>query len=487
MNVFVKLNSQLFFPLFAFSFFTLLLFFHGRFEGYEKETFFAAHDIVFGGDISPRTAVFGVLLSAPFAIFYEAAHLFGWETLRDFMGPLSVVFYTALIPCVFYYLNELLFSSRVALIQSIFLLLGTMIFPYANIGMEHTVTLALLISFTFLVSNHFKSDGRFVIFSAAALSAAVLIKSYSILFALPAVLYFLTARTFKKNLRAHLISFCILAAAVIAHFSWNYAIFGNLFSGQYRLAWEFQYESLISGMYGFLLSPGKGIFFFNPVLLLAIPGFFQFFKKEKALFALTLGTIFVFALFQSPFKFWSDEIWGPRKLLMIIPLLFLPAGYVWLEFKKVHLPAKIAVFFIVTASFFAQILGTLYRTGKYLFFLREFKLDALPFMQYVPALSQINVHWFFLKAYLYHLIARDIPVFSYKIESWMRDLFPAVRNVVLVGGKTAPKEIFYTPDMWYLSKQMPYVLVSAEYKLLYIMVVILGIFISGKILYDRIK
>lgn len=443
---------------------------------------------MFGGSVDARIGALGVLLSLPFAVFYEAAHRLGLETLRDFMGPLSVVFYTALIPIVFYYINETLFENRrIAVLQALALLLGTMIFPYAAIGMEHAVTLLLLISYGFLIFYHKKGGAKFLVFTAIALSGATLIKSYSILFAIPIALYLLLSHRLKKDRNAVALGIGALCAGIAFHFLWNFAIYGNFFSGRYDLAWEFQYESLIAGIYGFLFSSGKGIFFFNPVLLLALSGFAQFFKKERALFALTAGAILTFLLFQSPFKFWSDEIWGPRKLLMIIPLLLLPLGYMWQEFGKRHLFAKITVFGVLAASFFVQTLGALYRTGKYLFFLREIKMDALPLMQYAPALSQISVHWFFLKAYLYNLAGAGIPVFTYKIESWMRAFFPAGRDIVLLGGSATPKEIFYTPDVWYLSKQIPYMWVSAEYKILYLLIVILGIAISGRMLYERVR
>ena len=474
--------------LFAFSFFFLMIFFRGRFEGYEKETFFAARALLFGGNIDARIGAIGVFLSIPFALLYEAANRFGFETIRDFMGPISVVFSSALIPFVFYLLNDLLFENRrIAIIQSILLLTGTMIFPYSFIGMEHEVTLLLIVSYCFLVYYHKKSNAKFLILCGIALAGAVLIKSYSILFALPIALYLVNSRRIIKDKKAITLCALTLCVGIGAHFLWNYAIFGNFLRGRYNLSWEFQYDSIVAGLHGFLFSAGKSIFLFNPVLVLAIPGILTFWKKERALCSSAIAGIFIFILFQAPFRFWTDEIWGPRKLLLIVPLALIPAGYVWREIPKMRLWIKIANAGIILASIFVQILGSLYSTGKYLFYLREIKLDALPLMQYMPSLSQVNVHWFFLKAYLYHLMGFTLPVFTYKIESWMRALFTNGRDVVLIGGEITPKEIFYTPDLWYLSKQIPYMWVSVEYKILYLVIIFIGIAISGKTLYERVR
>ena len=60
---------------------------------------------------------------------------------------------------------------------------------------------------------------------------------------------------------------------------------------------------LLRGLKGFLYSPGKGLFFYNPILLLAIPGIFVLWRSHRrwAIYILAgfIGCLFLHAIFPS--------------------------------------------------------------------------------------------------------------------------------------------------------------------------------------------
>jgi hypothetical protein len=70
-----------------------------------------------------------------------------------------------------------------------------------------------------------------------------------------------------------------------------------------------------------LFSPGKGLFLFSPPLLLAFAGARGLFERAPALFGAIAATSLVHLLFiiQIPF-FGGDWCWGPRYLLVLVPL-----------------------------------------------------------------------------------------------------------------------------------------------------------------------
>ncbi|HCU99552.1 MAG TPA: hypothetical protein DGM69_09430 [Chloroflexi bacterium] len=91
-----------------------------------------------------------------------------------------------------------------------------------------------------------------------------------------------------------------------------------------RLTFVFDHFNIaLSGIYGFLLSPGKGVFWHSPVLLLALigPVFVSNNMKSDTLWPLVLLGVFVivYALVRGELWFGGTN-WGPRYLLPVITL-----------------------------------------------------------------------------------------------------------------------------------------------------------------------
>lgn len=83
--------------------------------------------------------------------------------------------------------------------------------------------------------------------------------------------------------------------------------------------------NILVGLFGLLLSPGKSLFIYAPLLILSIFLFKRFYKehRQEAIYiaALTILWFLLHAKLRSWYGAWG---WGPRHFITILPLLFLP-------------------------------------------------------------------------------------------------------------------------------------------------------------------
>lgn len=415
-----------------FLFVLLLLFKHNKFYGYEGETYNAIDIFLNSGEIiQQRAGLISVLSHLPFA----ALNIFAKIENAQY---LALPFYIALTGSVFYLLTKNMFGDkRKAFYLSLILIFSTMLLPYSVFGMEHIFTFTALSAFTslFLYS---KNENKYLLLLGGIFTGmAMQTKAYGILFLMPLLIYLFlifsknNKQVFSKKyfLKASLFLAPILFFVILGLW-YNFAQFGSVFSTNYNLNNELQPISLWIGIYGILFSAGKGFFIYNPVAIIALFCFKDFLKRFKNEFIFIAIFSLIFIPFNAGFSFWTDEVWGPRKLLVLIPFALLPLGCYLdrINKKKIFLLAS-----IVLIGFYFNFVGTIYSYGKQLTLFREINLDSLQKIRYVPELNQIRINSLFLKSYLHKNYYGDSSQFSYEEKSWMRNLINR-ENVILSGG-----------------------------------------------------
>ena len=79
------------------------------------------------------------------------------------------------------------------------------------------------------------------------------------------------------------------------------------------------------GLYGLLLSSGKGVAWYSPPLILALLAARPFYQRHRAEALACLAIAATHFAFYSRLTLWNgDWAWGPRYLVVILPFLFLP-------------------------------------------------------------------------------------------------------------------------------------------------------------------
>ncbi|HPP01912.1 MAG TPA: hypothetical protein PLX83_15125 [bacterium] len=133
---------------------------------------------------------------------------------------------------------------------------------------------------------------------------------------------------------------------------YNRIYWGSDLTGGYE--WNFQWNPF-PALQGFFFSPGKNIWFYNPVLLL-LPLVVRAFKqRHPAVSGMWLGML---AAFLGVYSFWGNWwggwAWGPRHLVPLLPLAVIPLAAVVDGGSR---ELKLLLVILAAAGWFIQFLG----------------------------------------------------------------------------------------------------------------------------------
>lgn len=147
-----------------------------------------------------------------------------------------------------------------------------------------------------------------------------------------------------------------VAAAVALHLAYNAARFGSPWVSGYLPEERFSGDWL-QGILGLLVSPGRGLFLYVPVLGFSLLGWPRLFRKHPRDAALWAGVVSVYLLLYGKWFMWhGGYAWGPRFLVPVVPLALLGLAP-WLERR--HSRLGWALFGVtVVLSLAVAVLGT---------------------------------------------------------------------------------------------------------------------------------
>jgi len=353
-----------------------------RFSGYGDEAYRAALNLIRYHTFAPngRIGLIDSLFAVPFA-------LLGYCGINSgFAGSLYYVFFSALTCVVFHRFSFEVYRNRqVSILLTLMLGFATQIWVYSKIGMEPVMT------FVFLLSVYFvHRSSRFDwLLGGCFLGLTILSKMYGIM-AVPILLiyaYFISPRDWRRML--------LIAApstvGLLTFFALNGG--GAFVLGLLLFPFNTLYIPFYEGLYAFLLSPGKSIFLFNPPVLLAFFALRRFRLAHKAEFALWLTALAVFLGFFSLIWFGSgDDVWGPRYMTEILPIVILPAGLIIDQLRRPTLSIRrlrICVYLLVALGLFVQVLGLAFPYEWHPVLLRDWGLYSMDLATFTPALSHI--------------------------------------------------------------------------------------------------
>jgi hypothetical protein len=237
-------------------------------------------------------------------------------------------------------------SGLVGLAISLLYAFGTLAWPYAGTHFgEPLATLFALLSFLFLIddtASHSPPSPPRLAASGLCIGLAVAAHVTAALFVPVFLLYLVLHAGGPRRLRASwrpvLYHAAGLSAVVLLLGLHNHARFGSFFeTGRWvnpEAAAALGYGWFVPpwrGLYGLLLSPGKGLFLFTPAALLGTLTFAHFRRAHPALAAMLAAAIALRVIFIASRSDWHGGFsLGPRYLVMVIPFFLIPTGF-WLQ------------------------------------------------------------------------------------------------------------------------------------------------------------
>lgn len=174
----------------------------------------------------------------------------------------------------------------------------------------------------------------------------------------------------RKNGWAPATAFVASAGIAIALLLWRNAYL-------HGSAWDFGYPAaaeggkalntfetpLLTGLLGFLASPGKSIFLFSPPILLAMLGLPRLWRRDRGLAVVAAATPLVYLLFFATYTQWEGGYcYGPRYLVPALTLLGLGIGPALVPLQSAGANAsralRLLAIAIFAAGFFVQAAGS---------------------------------------------------------------------------------------------------------------------------------
>jgi 4-amino-4-deoxy-L-arabinose transferase-like glycosyltransferase len=273
---------------------------------------------------------------------------------------------------LFLMLQRLNYGRGVALAAALAFGLGTMAWPYARyLFSESLAGLGLIASAYFLLRYRDQPGPARLLLAGAGLGMALLARLNNAIVApflglvLLAYLYQQHGRQWRSYLRPVILFGLPVLAALVVTGWYNWARFGSPLTTGY-LPQETFSTPFFEGLYGLLLSPGRGLFWYNPLLFAALLGWPAFFRQHRTE-ALLAGAVVLsnVAFYASWFLWWAGHAWGPRFLVTVLPFAALPLAAVFqAAARRRWIWAGLAA--LALASLAVQVLGVAVDFNLYL-------------------------------------------------------------------------------------------------------------------------
>jgi hypothetical protein len=335
---------------------------------------------------SPGLALIALPTYSTWKLFSYFFQIYSDSTSQFLLVVFTSSIYSALlILTIFKISKQFVKNENESLLITVTFGIGTFLLAFATVFYTHAtatffVFLAFYILFNFVRKEfHFKE----IFFSGILAGFAFATDNFSLFILCGLIIYLLSFR--KKNL---FILFLIgIVVGTLPQLIYNFFIFQNPLEFTYKhldpAIWTSSAYTQTKNTFGFklgfdpyltlrlLIDPYKGFFYYSPVLLLSVIGFWHMRKKYKHELFFVLFSFALLVYANSAFwGWWSGGAFGPRYLLFITPFLCIPFG---LAIRKIDFRLlKI----IIVASVFINLLS-LQPWGVTVENLKTFDLDPV--------------------------------------------------------------------------------------------------------------
>jgi hypothetical protein len=341
----------------------------------------------------PFYAQRSLLLSAIAVPFYYAAIAFSVSPilLVAFFVNSLIIALTSLV--IFCFSLDLCASRRIAFILSLIFNVCSFVWPYNTSLYPQPLQALCIIASTFFIYKSLHSSSSFICSYTIAknknnkgntnnkkgiyfaglggllLGLSVFAHPSSII-VIPGFIAYSILSMGQRNKKS-LSSFLITLSIVLFFISIvNYLRFGSFTEFGYFWYGSLYVHSGWEGLLGLWISPGFGIIFYFPIVVLLPIALKYMYKENRWLFFLIVYIIVVNWLFVGTLSYdepisWSGAFaWGPRYLIPVLPFIAIALGTLFVHLKKDSkrirlLLLKLPIILLCTAGFVINLTGKL--------------------------------------------------------------------------------------------------------------------------------
>jgi len=338
--------------------FLLILVIPGTLDGLDARSMYeVVRSIVDHGDVTTASSLTGVpgvyghfyskygpgqsLAALPLFVIGRALS----PLVPPYFAPELPIMVSSLLPAIVTALTVELFfltaielgaTARGAVVLSLVYLLATPTVVYAAQWFSEPLTACALLAAVYALLRDRRTPAPWwPILAGAALAAAVCTRLDALLFVPPLFVYLLIPR---EDRAARAFSFILpLGIALVGLASYNADRFGSPFESGYGIANAVDafanrdahpphtLFSLAQGLYGLLLSPGKGLLEYAPPVLLAPLGAALLWARRRTETALLLALFLIGLVAHANvlIRWLGGWSWGPRFLIPVLPIALL--------------------------------------------------------------------------------------------------------------------------------------------------------------------
>jgi hypothetical protein len=263
-------------------------------------------------------------------------------------------------------------KARQATLATLILAIGTFFWKYTVTDYSEITQLFFLLGTTYYL---LRGKDRDSLKASLMFSCLLLLKMVNILMWGPCALYLILHHGgMNKESFHHLLRFgSIVFLTGVGLLLFNHLRFGNpLETGYTSAGASFSLDNFKRDFLDYFLSPQRGLFAFNPILLAPLtmwPAFFRSHRNEAIYFLTTI--LLWFFLMASWTSYQGGWAWGNRLLLLTVPFLLLP-----LSLTELKMPwQKIGLYLLFIASLYIQVIAVFQHTQEYFVILRDIELE----------------------------------------------------------------------------------------------------------------
>jgi hypothetical protein len=320
-------------------------------------------------------------------------------------------------------------------------LLATPALTYARLAFAEPISTLLILGAVLLllplrpdVPPGYRPSAGAIFLAGLALGAAVLVKPANAIY-LPLPALYLLWLLWRSRQPAQQSAMRLPQSAIVFGLGLlpGLALTAGYNALRYGTPFTFGYEQegfttpLLTGLYGLIFSPGKGIVWFAPPVVLGVVGLVGRLRgpdgRLRAEALLIAGQAAIVLGFHALWSSWEGNIaWGPRLILPIVPWLLWPLGALAGSVR-----ARWGWWALGAAGFLVAIPGALIDQFYYFDINGVYKggTEAERLMLFAPEWSQIVAHWRFLLTGTREAVVRPL-LADFGLAAWGDVLVPGV-------------------------------------------------------------